>query len=109
MNAGDPLGELTENAATLPVAVGGNLTQIVVSAMFCDTQWPFRNKPKKDGRARKVGAVRTLHWAGSGVLNSESSVLKSRSGVLRSFMWAYTFHCATCYKEKSHPDEQVAF
>jgi hypothetical protein len=61
MNAGEPFGELTENAATLPVAVGGNFTQIVVSPMFCDTQWPFRNRPKKDGRARNVGAVRTLH------------------------------------------------
>jgi hypothetical protein len=61
MNAGDPFGELTENAATLPVAVGGNLTQMVVSVIFCDTQWPFRNNPKNDGRARKVGAVRTLH------------------------------------------------
>ena len=61
MNAGEPFGELTENAATLPVAVGGNLTQMVVSVMFCDTQWPFRNKPKKDGRARNVGAVLTLH------------------------------------------------
>jgi hypothetical protein len=52
INVGEPFGELTENAATLPVAVGGNLTQIVVSLMFCDTQWPFRNSPKKDGRAR---------------------------------------------------------
>jgi hypothetical protein len=52
MNVGEPFGELTENAATRPVAVGGNLTQIVVSLMLPEKQCPFRNKPKKDGRAR---------------------------------------------------------